>query len=139
MNLTYSATGQKNLVGGAATTVLTITPLSDGESLGGAITAFIHADDGTDFQAVADHFVFAAIRTEGAAGENNGSMDVQIQAVPSSIAAGSAGILTTTWTIVQNGNGFDIKCNAVSSLAETTLKVHYHLVLHGTFDDISIS
>jgi hypothetical protein len=139
MNVTRSATGQKNLTGGAATTVLTITPLLDGESLGGDIFAFINADDGTDFQAVSDHLVFSAVRTEGAAGEFNGTMALAIQATPSTAVAVSSGTLTTAWTIVQNGQGFDIKCEAVSSLTETTLKAHYHMVLHGSFDDISIS
>lgn len=138
MNITHSAHGQKNLTGGVATDVLAIS-LFDGQSIGGSITALTHASDGTDFQSVTDHFVFTANRTVGTVAVNDGNIDAQIQAAPSSIAGGSAGLLTTTWTIAVSGNNVVIRCNAVSSLTETTLKTHWHLVLHGTIDEITIA
>jgi hypothetical protein len=115
--------GEKTLTESTATIVLNIT-LATGKYLGGVLTATTHANDASDFQACTDSFAFSAVNKAG-------TVTAVVQASPiTSLAAASAGTLSEAWTIVVNGASVDLKCNAVSSLTQTTLKVSWQLVLN---------
>lgn len=123
-NRGYVFAGEKTLTESSATIVLNVA-LATGKYIGGELIVTTHADDGTDFQAITEHFVFTAVNKAG-------TVTATIQAAPSSsTTAASAGTLTTAWTAVANGNGVDIKNTAVSSLVQTTLKCQWHLRLNG--------
>jgi hypothetical protein len=78
----------------------------------------VTADDGTDFQSKSDEVSIDAVN-------KGGTVTVGAVTDASIATAASSGTLTATYTAVANGNGVDIKCNAVSSLTQTTLRVKY--------------
>lgn len=115
--------GEKTMTESSATTLVNIA-FGTSKYIGGTLVATTHADDATDFQATTEHLTFSAVNKAG-------TVTATIQGTPSSsTTAASAGTLTTTWTIVNNGASVDIKNNAVSSLTQTTLKVSYKLTLN---------
>lgn len=123
-NRGYVYGSEKSLTESTATVVCNVA-LASSKYVGGELIVTTHADDGTDFQAITEHFTFAAVN-------KGGTVTATIQATPStSTTAASAGTLTTTWTAVANGNGVDIKNSAVSSLTQTTLKCQWQLRLNG--------
>lgn len=88
--------------------------VASGKTIGVRIVATTRANDGTDFQARTDDFVFAAVNKAG-------TVTASTPSSATTSAALSSGTLSATWTAVANGNGVDLKCNAVSSLTQTTL------------------
>lgn len=122
-NRTYLYGGETTLTSATDTTVATIA-LSASKYVGGTIIATIHADDGTDFQAITHDVAFSAVNKAG-------TVTAAIGTPSSSTTAASAGTLTVSWTAVASGNNVLLKCNADSSLTETTLKVSWQLYLNG--------
>jgi hypothetical protein len=109
---------ESTLTESSATAVVTIS-LASGKSCGVRVFATTRADDATNFQEVSDSFNVAAINKAG-------TVTPAISAVATANAV-SSGTLSTAWTVVANGNGLDIKNNAVSSLTQTTLKTKWRI------------
>lgn len=108
----------------SATLVFNIA-LAASKVLGMTVTATVEANDGTDFQAVTETFAIAAVAKSTTVTTSLSSPSTPIATLTSS------GTLSTTWTAVANSNSVDVKCNAVSSLTQTTLRVlGYQIVIH---------
>jgi len=103
----------------SATLVFNV-PLASGKFCGLRLMATTDADDGTDFQAVAETIAIAAVNKAG-------TVSTTVSAAAPQAVKATTGTLTTTWTAVANGNSFDVKCNAVSSLTQTTLKTRWRV------------
>ncbi len=110
---TYQSARPTTLTGGADTTIASVT-LASGRHLGGRLFVTVEAGDGTDFQVHSAVLVFSAVNKGGAILAN-------ISAEGSATDAFTAGTLTASWTIVQNGAAVEIKCNVTSSLTQPAL------------------
>ena len=122
-NRQYVYGGETTLTSATDTTVVTVA-LASSKYVGGYIMATIHADDGTDFQSITHHIPFSAVNKAG-------TVTAAIASPASSGTAASTGTLTVSWTAVASGANVLLKCNADSSLTETTLKVSWQLFLNG--------
>lgn len=100
--------------------------LASSKYLGAKLVCVVHADDGADFQALTSDVAIQAVN-------KGGSVTTTLTQVDSTTAA-SSGTLTVTYTAVANGNGVDIKANAVSSLTQTTLRIRWDIVSMATDD-----
>lgn len=125
---TYLSAKRVSLTESTATLVFNAS-LASGKTCGLRIFATTDADDGTDFQTVAETVHIAAVNKGGTV--STGTPQV------SGSTVNSSGTLTTSWTAVANGNGVDVKCNAVSSLTQTTLATRWRVELDS--DDTAIS
>lgn len=88
------------------------------------IFATTYADDGTNFQVVAEELIASAVNKAGTISTDDPTPVL-------TVFNKSSGTLTTSWTSVLNGNSVDIKLSAVSSLTQTTLKVTYRVEIDG--------
>lgn len=112
----------KALTESTATSIATIT-CDTNEYVGGTFQCSVYATDGTDLQNRAQFFTFSAVNKAG-------TVTCTISAITENVAA-SAGTLTCTPTITQNGDAFDLQLNAVSSLTQTTLETRWQVRLDG--------
>ena len=94
-------------------TLISNVAVASGKIAGGTLVVTVNADDGTDFQALTSTLNFSIIN-------KGGTVTATVTQTDGTTAA-SSGTLSATYTIVVNGNSADIKCNAVSSLTQTTL------------------
>lgn len=100
-----------------ASQIATIS-VGTGKYVGGTITCTVNAGDGTDFQALTSTLNIAAVNKAG-------TITYQITQVDGT-AAVSAGTLTATYTLADNGSGvLGVKCNATSSLSQTVLNAKW--------------
>lgn len=116
----YESAKSVSLTESSATLFANIA-LASGKYLGAKLICTVNADDGTDFQALTSEIAFSAVNKAGTipaitVTEVDGTANV------------SSGTLTAAYTAVVNGNGVDIKCNAVSSLTQTTLKCRWMII-----------
>lgn len=95
--------------------------LGTNKVLGVRLNCKVTANDGTDFQAVNSSVSFAAVNKAG-------TVTVGAVTQVDDATAASAGTLTVTYTAVANGNGVDIKANAVSSLTQTVLREKWAII-----------
>ena len=105
----------------SATKVFSVTNVTSGKFVGIKVFACTHADDGSNYQVVSEQFTVSCANVGGTMGTPAVSSSAPVSTFQSS------GTLTTTWTAAANGNGIDIKCNAVSSLTQTTLKTKWRV------------
>ena len=118
------ADNQQDLTGGSATTFVRIAIATETHN-GGTIQYGIHADDGTDFQTRVGNASFALVNKAGTE-----ACDVQIGAASEAIVA-TTGSLTGTFSCASNAaDTVDLAYNAASSLTETTLEIHYSIILN---------
>lgn len=92
--------------------------LASSKYVGVKIVATVNAGDGTDFQSLTSELKIDAVNKAG-------TVTVTPPVQNDGTTAASTGTLTATYTAVANGASFDIKCNAVSSLTQTMLRVKY--------------
>lgn len=114
---------QVTLTESTATTVLNVA-VASGTTAGGTLAYTIRSDDATDFQSLSGTVNFAAV--------NKGGTLTAALSTPVESVVNSSGTLTVTVTAVANGNGVDLKLNAVSSLTQTTLYAYITSLNHGT-------
>lgn len=95
--------------------------LASSKYMGVRLNCTVNAGDGTDFQAVNSNASFSAVNKAG-------TVTVGTVTQNDDGTAASTGTLTVTYTAVANGNGVDIKANAVSSLTQTTLRVKWSIL-----------
>lgn len=107
-----------------ATKVCTVSNIVSGKFVSIKIFATTHADDGSNYQTVAEELMITDVNVAG----TMGTAVVSAPALTASFI--SSGTLTTAWTAVVSANGLDLKCNAVSSLTQTTLKTEFEIVVH---------
>lgn len=126
----YVYAGEKSLTDATATAVVAVGVVS-GKYAGGTLIATVHADDGTDYQSQTQSFTFAVVNKAGTG-------TYSLQATPSTSAtAASSGTLTATWDAEFSGNVLNLRCNATSSLTETTLKVSWQILLNGVVGSVT--
>ncbi len=115
----YASAKYVNLTEATATTLFTVT-VGTGKHLGMQVVSTVCAGDGTDVQAQTSTITFSVVNKAGTITLGT------VSQVDSAVAA-SAGTLTpVTYTIVDNGSGvLAIKCNATSSLTQTTLRAKW--------------
>lgn len=115
----------KALTESSATNVVLIS-VSSGAAVGGSFQYVIEADDGTDFQSRSGEIRYAIANK---AGTETCGLSGASEAADGSAVAVSAGTLTYAITCdTSPANGVYLQINAVSSLAQTTLRVHGYLV-----------
>lgn len=112
----YYSAMPKDLTEGAATVFASIA-VAAGQYSGGKLIATVFASDGTDHQSITSELKFDAVNKAG-------TVTVTLTQVDSTTAA-SSGTLSVTYTAVANGNSYDLKANATSSLTQTTLRVKW--------------
>lgn len=120
--LKFSAS-EVTLTESTATLVFNVA-LASGKSCSIRMFASTRADDGTDFQDVGEVITIAAANKAG-------TVSTAVSTAAPTATIQTSGTLTTTWTAVANGNGVDVKCNAVSSLTQTSLKVNASVEVFG--------
>lgn len=114
---TYQSAKPVALTESTASQITTIS-VGTGKYVGGTITCTVNASDGTDFQALTSELNIAAVNRAG-------TITYQITQVDGTAAA-SAGTLTATYTLADNGSGvLGVKCNSTSSLTQTTLNAKW--------------
>src|SRR6185369_1482821 len=118
----FIAANPVTLTESSATLVFSVD-IATNKSIGMMVTATTVANDGSVYQTVMEQFAISA------------AVDSAYTPVVSASAPIAtyqrSGTLTTTWTAVQNAGKIDVKCNAVSSLTQTTLKVlGYQVVIN---------
>lgn len=124
-NATLLADKQKDLVESSATVFAQVAMDSNSHH---TLDLFysVHADDGTDFQARSGVIAVAAVNKAGTITCDIGTPPGNFEAI-----AVSAGTLTVTMDCADGGSGLlDLRANAVSSLTQTTLQVHFSIVLN---------
>ena len=94
--------------------------VASGKYAGFEIVCTVTANDGTDYQSITSRVLVDALNKAG-------TVTASVTQVDNTTAA-SSGTLTATYTAVANGNSVDIKCNAVSSLAQTALRIKWAIV-----------
>lgn len=128
---TYISAKSVTLTESSATLVFNVS-LASGKTCGLRVFATTDADDATNFQVNTDTLQVSAVNKAGTVTTAISTIGAQ-----TTTTAVSSGTLTTTWTAVANGNGVDVKCNAVSSLTQTTLATRWRAELDS--DDTAIS
>jgi hypothetical protein len=119
----YISSQPVTLTESSATLVVNIT-VPSGKVIGATLDVTTEANDATDFESQHDVLAIAAVNKAG-------TVTASISAsTPSANAISSVSTLATTWTAVANGNSVDIKCNAVSGLSQTTLRILGGYILH---------
>ena len=115
----YASAKYVDLTEATATTLFTVT-VGTGKHLGMQVVSTVCAGDGTDVQAQTSTITFSVVNKAGTITLGT------VSQVDSAVAA-SAGTLTpVTYTIVDNGSGvLALKCNATSSLTQTTLRAKW--------------
>ena len=115
----YASAKYVNLTEATATTLFTVT-VGTGKHLGMQVVSTVCAGDGTDVQAQTSTITFSVVNKAGTITLGT------VSQVDSAVAA-SAGTLTpVTYTITDNGSGvLALKCNATSSLTQTTLRAKW--------------
>lgn len=91
--------------------------VASGKSAGAKIECSVYANDGTEYQSLASELLISAVNKAG-------TVTVTVVQEDGTTAA-SSGTLTATYTVVASGNSFDVKCNATSSLTQTSLRIRY--------------
>lgn len=105
-----------NLTESTATQLFTF-PVSATNFVGLTATVTVYATDGTDFQCLTTPVTMDAIA------KTTTITTVGTPTAAQTTLAGSAGTLSVTYTFIDNGsNVASLKCNAVSSLTQTTLR-----------------
>jgi hypothetical protein len=117
----YISPKDVTLTESSATTIVNVA-IPSGSTVGIRVFATTRANDASDFQVRSDSFLVTA---ENKAGTVVAGLST-IGTGDTSVAV-STGTLTTTWTAVNNGASVDIKCNAVSSLTQTTLACRWRV------------
>lgn len=117
----YVSAKAVDLVESSATTICQIA-VPQGDAVTVHLKAMTSAGDATDRQARADEVIFAAVNKSGTMTMTAGT--------PVTVAALSTGTLTTAWTIVQNGDAIQLKCNAASDLTQTFLRCRWQMEIN---------
>lgn len=115
-----------NLTNSGTNLVLNVT-CAAANYVGGTLHYTIFASDGTDHQATKGSFAFAAVNKGGTVTPVKQNEVLNPGGAVGEITAASTGTLSSTWTVVANGNGIDFKCAAVSSLTTTVLRAKWAL------------
>lgn len=110
----FIAANPVTLTESSATLVFSVA-LATNKVVGMTVTATTEANDGAVYQVVDETFSITA-------GVDAAYTPTVSASAPISTYQRS-GTLTTAWTAVQNAGVVDVKCNAVSSLTQTTLRV----------------
>lgn len=118
-NRSYHAAKPTTLTESSATLFANIA-IAAAKYVGAKLVCTVFASDATDHQSLTSDVAIQAVN-------KGGTVTATVTQVDSTTAA-SSGTLTATYTVVANGNGVDIKCNAVSSLTQTTLSVKWSIV-----------
>ena len=114
----------KDLTEGAPTAFVRFT-LAANSGIGGLILYSIEALDGVDQQIITGVQPFAAVNKAGAVTAALGT-----PAASTEIELSPVGSLTNAFDTVNAANTFDIRANATSSLAQTTLRISYQVHLY---------
>lgn len=115
----YQSAKPVNLTESVDTQFVTIT-VGTGKQLGAHLVCTVCANDGTDYQSLTSLVTVDAINKAGTITRQKTQVD--------NTAAVSAGTLTATYVVTDNGSGvIGIKCNAVSSLTQTVLRVKWSI------------
>lgn len=115
----YHSAKPVSLTESAATTFANISIASAGQA-GARLICTVEASDGTDHQSLTSQVTVDGINKAGTLTATLTQSD--------NAAAASAGTLTATYSVTAGTNSIDIKCNAVSSLTQTTLRVKWSIV-----------
>lgn len=118
-----SGTNTKTLTETTDTAFVNVTCATD-TVVGGIIQYTIQADDGGAFQTRAGSIPFSLYKAGGSAAA--GSFGTAADVVNT-----SSGTLTATWTVTGSGSTASLKCNATSSLTQTTLNIKYRVIING--------
>lgn len=112
----------------SATTVFSVT-IGTGTKAFIKVLASTEGDDATDQTAVQDTFEVIAINKSGTI-----TTAITTPGAETSTTLGTGGAtLTTAWTAVDGTGKVDVKCNAVCSLTQTTLRVlNFQVWVHTT-------
>jgi hypothetical protein len=127
----YMSARSKTLTESTATTFVNLG-LGSGKYLGAQIVCTVTANDGTNYQALTTTLIVNAV--------NKATVVTPTVAATAGTTATSSGTLTATYTVVANGESVDVKCNAVSSLTQTTLTVKFSITeMASDHTDVSVS
>jgi hypothetical protein len=108
-----------------------ILPVPVNGRTGGTIQYCVDADDGTEFQVRCGTIPWALA--------NKSNAEVCAVGTASDAVAATSGTLTVAFTTdVSTTNRCTIQANATSSLAQTTLRINYHVELYGSTNTGSI-
>lgn len=114
----------KTLTESSATSFVDVA-VASGSFVGGKIEYTINANDASDFQARSGVLPFVAVNKGGTVTCTVGTVGAATEVV-----AVSAGTLTNTFTCADStSNSVLLKANAVSSLTQTTLAIHYRVTI----------
>ncbi|HRB54025.1 MAG TPA: hypothetical protein PLD87_10145 [Bacteroidia bacterium] len=105
----------------AATTFGTLALTTSGTTSGGEVMYTIEANDGTDYQSLTGVLKYDVVNKAG-------TLTVTYSDVQNGAGACSAGTLTATVTAAVSGTSIQFQANAVSSLAQTVLRVSFQVI-----------
>jgi len=103
----------------AATTYGTLALTTSGTVAGGVVVYTIEANDGTDYQSLSGNAVYSVVNKAG-------TLTVTFTDLTQATAL-SAGTLTATMTAAVSGTSVQFQANAVSSLAQTVLRISFQV------------
>lgn len=129
----YISAKEVTLTESSATLVFNVS-LAASKTVGIRIFATTRANDGTDFQSRTDSIFVSAVNKAATV-----TTAISTVGTGDTAAALSTGTLSTTWTAVANGNGVDIKCNAVSSLTQTTLVTQWQAEINSNDTGLAVT
>lgn len=112
--------GEKTLTESADTPFVDIAVASN-SAVGGECLYTVEANDSTDFQMRSGRLRYTAVNKAG-------TLTLSCVEVGTQDYAVSTGTLSVTNTIIAATNSLRLRCNAVSSLTQTTLRIRYRIM-----------
>lgn len=125
----YSTLYLSRAILGSKTTTLTETTdtnaidvaVANNTRVSGEVIYEVYASDATDYQVLSGTVRYSAVN-------KGGTVTASISEVGSQTTALSAGTLTASNTVLTGANKITIRCNATSSLTQTTLEIRWRVV-----------
>lgn len=129
-----NAVSDRSFVGSGWTTLTESTPTAFATLTFGAsrpvaalLLVTIEANDGTDYQSMSYYVQVNSVRKA----TGNTVTTVAVIGTPPAVASTSATTLTAAFTATDGAAASTINCDAVSSLAQTTLRATFQLIANG--------